>query len=393
MSALMPVRTLLLTLGLLTSGLAGGASAQPVSTTAPPAGRPAGAAMGLGAEVPAGFTQQTVVRRLSGGTDMAFAPDGRLFVTLKSGVLRYRRTTGAVATLLDLSRKVDDSGERGLLGIAVDPRFATNHHLYLVYTHRATGTLPAHNRLVRVTERNGRLAPGSERLLFRFNAVRAGNHVGGSVHVGRDGKLYISHGENARAAEAQSLSNLLGKIVRLNRNGTIPTDNPFYARTTGRNRAIWVRGLRNPFKFAFDPGSSRGFVNDVGAQTWEEINRLVEGGNYGWPVHEGPENDPQYVPPVFAYRHGDTGSTGCSITGGEFYRPARRNFPIGYVGDYFFADLCNGWVRRYDPGTDRVTPFADGLGRPVDLEVSRRGALYVLVIGNPGRVLRIRFSR
>ena len=199
--------------------------------------------------------------------------------------------------------------------------------------------------------------------------------------MSRDGKLYVSHGENGRRDEAQSLRNLLGKIVRLNRNGTIPRDNPFYARTTGRNRAIWVRGLRNPFKFAFDPGSSRGYVNDVGAQTWEEINRLAKGGNYGWPVHEGPENARGYLPPIFAYRHGGTGSTGCSITGGEFYRPARRDFPARYVGDYFFADLCNGWVRRYDPGTDRVTRFADGLGSPVDLEVGRRGALYVLVFG------------
>jgi glucose/arabinose dehydrogenase len=393
MSAVMPVPAFLLTLGLLGSGLAGGAAALPSSTAVRHAAGPAETAAAVAARaVPSGFSQQTVMPGLPGGTDMAFAPDGRLFVTLKSGVVRYRRTNGTVATLLDFSQKVDDSGERGLLGVAVGPRFATNPHLYLVYTHRATGTLPTHNRLVRVTVRNGSLAPGSERLLFRFNSQSAGNHVGGSVHVGPDGKLYVSHGENARAAEAQSLGNLLGKIVRLNRDGTIPTDNPFYTRTTGRNRAIWARGLRNPFKFAFDPGSSRVFVNDVGAQTWEEINRLAKGGNYGWPVHEGPENARRFVPPVFAYRHGATGSTGCSITGGEFYRPARRNFPVGYVGDYLFADLCNGWVRRYDPGADRVTPFADGLDRPVDLEVSRRGALYVLVFGQPGRVEQIRFT-
>lgn len=180
--------------------------------------------------------------------------------------------------------------------------------------------------------------------------------------------------------------------MRLNRNGTIPTDNPFYARTAGRNRAIWARGLRNPFKFAFDPGTSRAYVNDVGEHTWEEINRLAKGGNYGWPAYEGPENARRYLPPIFAYGHGDTGSTGCSITGGEFYRPAHRNFPVGYVGDYFFADLCNGWVRRYDRDTDRATRFSDGLGSPVDLEVSRRGALYVLVYGDPGRVVRIRFT-
>jgi glucose/arabinose dehydrogenase len=384
----LPVRTILLTLALLGSGLAAGATSPPPTSVQPDAAK----STALAARVPSGFTQRTVMRRLPRATDMAFVPDGRLFVTLKSGVVRYRRTNGGVATLLNFSRKVNDTGERGLLGIAVDPQFGTNHHLYLVYTHRATGTQPIHNRLVRVTVRNGRLAPGSERLLFRFNGQRATNHVGGSVQVGRDGKLYVSHGENARDAQAQSLGNLLGKIVRLNRNGTIPAGNPFFNRTNGRNRAIWARGLRNPFKFTFDPGARRAFVNDVGAQTWEEINRLRKGGNYGWPAQEGPETSPRFSPPIFAYRHGATGTTGCSITGGEFYRAARRNFPARFVGDYFFGDFCNGWVRRYDPGTDRATGFATGLGSPVDLEVHRLGALYVLVHGTPGRVVRIRFN-
>jgi len=322
----MPFPMAFLAVGLLASGLAGGASAPPPPEAAPSSAVPAATATAVAARVPAGFTQHTVVPRLSSGTDMAFAPDGRLFITLKSGVVRYLRTNGTVGTLLDFSQKVDATGERGLLGVAVDPRFATNHHLYLVYTHRATGTTPIQNRLVRVTVRRGRLAPGSERLLFRFNAQRATNHVGGSVQVGPDGKLYVSHGENARSAQAQSPGNLLGKIVRLNRDGTIPRDNPFFTRATGRNRAIWVLGLRNPFKFAFDPGSSRGFVNDVGAGTFEEINRLARGRNYGWPVHEGPETAARYVPPIFAYRHGRTATTGCAITGGAFYRPARRNF-------------------------------------------------------------------
>ena len=390
MFALTPVRTILLTLGLLASGLAAGAASPSSSTAAQPA---AATATSLAARaVPAGFTQRPFMQGLTSATDMAFTPDGRLFVTLKGGVVRYRRTNGTVGTLLNFSRKVNDAGERGLLGVAVDPRFRVNHHLYLVYTHRATGTQPLHNRLVRVTVRRGRLARGSERLLFRFNGLRAGNHNGGSVQVGRDGKLYVSHGENARPAQAQSLRNLFGKIVRLNRNGTIPADNPFFNRTNGRNRAIWARGLRNPFKFTFDPGSSRGYINDVGAQTWEEIDRLRKGGNYGWPAQEGPENAPRFIPPIFAYRHGSTGTTGCSITGGEFYRPQRRNFPARFVGDYFFADLCGGWVRRYDPRTDRATRFATGLGNPVDLEVGRRGALYVLVFGSPGRVVQIRFT-
>ena len=388
MSVLTPLLTTLLTLVLLASGLALGAASQPAS----PAARTAAATAPASARLPAGFSQRTVVRRLTRATDMAFAPDGRLFITLKHGVVRYRRTNGSVATLLDFSRKIDDTGERGLLGIAVDPRFGTNHHLYLVYTHRATGTQPIRNRLVRVTVRNGRLARDSERTLFRFNGQRATNHVGGSVQVGRDGKLYVSHGENARQREAQSLDNLLGKIVRLNLDGSIPADNPFFTTANGRNRAIWVRGLRNPFKFTFDPGSSRGFINDVGAQTWEEINRLGKGRNFGWPIQEGPENAPRFTPPLFAYRHGGTQTTGCAITAGEFYRPARRNFPVRFVGDYFFSDLCNGWVRRYDPRTDRATGFASGLGAPVDLEVGQGGALWVLVHGSPGRIVRIRFN-
>jgi glucose/arabinose dehydrogenase len=389
MPVLRPVPAILVAVGLLTSGLA----AAGTSSSAPSSERsPAATAAPPSARVPPGFSQRTVMRQLARGTDMAFTPDGRLFVTLKRGVVRYRRTNGSVGTLLNFSRKVDDTGERGLLGIAVDPRFRTNHHLFLVYTHRATATQPLQNRLVRVTVRNGGLAGGSERLLLRFNRLRASNHVGGSVQFGRDGKLYVSHGENARKAQAQSLGNLLGKIVRLNRDGTIPSDNPFFNRTDGRNRAIWVRGLRNPFKFTFDPGAPRGFINDVGAQRWEEINRLRKGRNYGWPRHEGPENAARFTPPIFAYRHGGTATTGCSITGGEFYRAARRNFPARFVGDYFFGDFCNGWVRRYDPGTDRANDFASGLGSPVDLEVARSGALYVLVHGSPGRVVRIRFN-
>ena len=389
MSALMPVRTILLALALMASGLAAGAASPLSSTASHPA---ASTAAAPAARLPGGFTQRTVARRLARGTDMAFAPDGRLFITLKSGVVRYRRTSGKMATLLDFRRKVNDAGERGLLGIAVDPRYTTNHHLFLVYTHRAIGNQAIHNRLVRVTVRNGKLAPGSERMLFRFNSQRATNHVGGSVQIGRDGKLYVSHGENARAPQAQSLRNLRGKVVRLNRNGTIPRDNPFFTRANGRNRAIWVRGLRNPFKFTFDPGSSRGFINDVGAQTWEEIDRMARGGNYGWPVQEGPESSPRFIPPRFAYRHGSTGTTGCSITGGEFYRAQRRNFPARFVGDYFFSDLCGGWIRRYDPRTDRTAGFATGLSRPVDLEVGRLGALYVLLHGTPGRIVRIRFN-
>ena len=134
-------------------------------------------------------------------------------------------------------------------------------------------------------------------------------------------------------------------MLRINKDGTIPTDNPFYPTTLGNNRAIWALGLCNPFKFAVQPGTDTIFINDVGENSWEEINRGAAGANYGWPVHEGVANDPPYVDPIFAYGHGSTDTTGCSITGGVFYDPATAQFPAGYEGDYFFADICSGWIR------------------------------------------------
>jgi glucose/arabinose dehydrogenase len=218
--------------------------------------------------------------------------------------------------------------------------------------------------------------------------------MGGGIDFGKDGKLYISTGDNSTPANSQQLTNLFGKMLRINKSGTIPTNNPFYATTSGKNRAIWALGLRNPFKFAVQPGTGTIFINDVGGnipeEAWEEINRGVAGANYGWPVHEGVANDPLYMDPIYAYGHGGTPTTtGCAITGGAFYNPTTRRFPIGYVGDYFFADLCNGWIRRYDPASDTTTGFATGLGfGVVDLEVSNAGELYYLSRGS-GTVSKI----
>ncbi len=134
------------------------------------------------------------------------------------------------------------------------------------------------------------------------------------------------------------------------------------------------------------PGTGRIFINDVGAATYEEINDGIKGANYGWPVHEGPETDPKYTSPLFAYQHGNTATTGCAIAGGTFYNPTSVQFPPEYEGDYFFADLCSGWIRRldYDPSTGLyagVSGFATGLPNPVDLQVGPDGALYYLARG------------
>ena len=271
---------------------------------------------------------------------------------------------------------VNSIGERGLLGVAFDPDFQTNGFVYIYYT----ATTPAiHNRVSRVTANGDVAVAGSESILLELdNLSGATNHNGGALHFGPDGKLYIAVGENANGNNSQTLTNLLGKILRIDSNGAIPTDNPFFNQTSGRNRAIWALGLRNPFTFGFQNGTGRMFINDVGQNSWEEINDGLSGSNYGWPTTEGGTTVPGFVSPLYAYGHGGGTTEGCAITGGAFYNPPTVRFPSSYIGKYFFADYCNGWIRRYDPTSDTAAGFATGAGNVVDLAVSGSGKLYYL---------------
>lgn len=328
------------------------------------------------AKLPSGFGQSRVATGLDRPTAMALAPDGRIFVAEQTGRLRVIKN-GRLLSRPFAAFNVNSEGERGLLGVAFDPNFNRNGFVYVYFT---AGSQPVHNRVVRLKAAGDRAS--GRKLIFRLdNLSRATNHNGGALHFGRDGKLYVAVGDNARAENAQTLRNLKGKMLRINRDGSIPKDNPFYKKARGKNRAIWARGLRNPFSFAVSRDTGRMYINDVGQKTWEEINVGARGANYGWPRHEGPERDRRFKPPVFAYRHGTGPTTGCAITGGAFYDPVKVRFPRGYVGDYFFADFCNGWIRRLDPGTRKVTPFASGIANPVDLKVGRGGNLYYLERG------------
>jgi glucose/arabinose dehydrogenase len=318
---------------------------------------------------------------------MEFAPDGRLFVCLQGGTLRVIKN-GALLPTPFLTVSVDSSGERGLLGVTFDPDFATNHFVYVYYT---VATSPRHNRVSRFTASGDVALANSEAVILELdNLSTATNHNGGAIHFGPDGKLYIAVGENANGSNSQTLSNLLGKVLRINADGTIPTDNPFF-NTTGARKEIWALGLRNPFTFAFQPGTNRLFINDVGQNTWEEINDGIAGSNYGWPTTEGPTSNPSFRSPLFSYGHGSTSTTGCAIVGGGFYNPTTVQFPASYVGKYFFADLCTGWVRLFDPSNNTASDFATGIANPVDLKVAADGSLYYLSIGSAA-VFRIQYS-
>jgi glucose/arabinose dehydrogenase len=345
--------------------------------------------------LPQGFQDANVVSGLSRPTAMQFAPDGRLFVAQQDGQLRVIKN-GVLLSTPFVSLTVNSSGERGLLGVAFDPDFVNNRFVYLFYT-ATTPTI--HNRISRFTANGDVAAAGSEVVLLDFETLNATNHNGGALHFGVDGKLYAAHGENASRNNSQSLTNLLGKIIRMNPvpdpTAQVPTDNPFFSSATGKNRLIWVLGLRNPFTFTIQPGTGLTYINDVGEVTWEEIDEARAGRNFGWPATEGAFNAssfPQFTNPVYSYRHSGSTPSGCAITGGAFYNPPVPTFPASYIGKYFFADYCSGWIYVLDPASPAtVTQFATAVSSPVDLKIGPDGALYYLArgAGSVGKIVSL----
>ncbi len=336
-----------------------------------------------GATLPAGFTESLVASGLNTPTAMQFAPDGRLFVCEQNGRLRVIKN-GALLSTPFLTVTVSSSGERGLLGVAFDPDFAVNQFVYVYYT----ATSPTiHNRVSRFTASGDVAAPGSEVVLLDLENLTATNHNGGALAFGPDDKLYIAVGENAVASNAQSLSNRLGKVLRLNKDGSIPTDNPFYTTATGGNRAIWALGLRNPFTFAFSPSGTSMFINDVGQGTWEEINDGAAGANYGWPDTEGATTDPRFVTPRYSYPHSERHAARSSAA--RSTRPMTAQFPERLPQRLFLRRLLRRMDSQLDPANgNSVTTFATGISSPVDLKVADDGSLYYLArgVGRRGRI-------
>ncbi|MEP6994637.1 MAG: PQQ-dependent sugar dehydrogenase [Acidobacteriota bacterium] len=340
------------------------------------------------ATLPGGFTE-TIFSGFSSPTSMVVAGDGRIFVCQQGGSLRVIKDDALLPTAV-LTVVVDSNGERGLLGVALDPNFSQNNSIYVYYT---SPTPAVHNRLSRFTLSGDVAVPGSELVLLDLdNLSTATNHNGGALHFGNDGKIYVAVGDNASGSNAQSFTILFGKILRLNSDGTIPV-NPFDSQTTGKYKAIWAMGLRNPFTFAFrSTGSPAMLINDVGQSSWEEIEVGTGGANYGWPDCEGPCSPPNplYTDPLYYYGH--TGGA-CAITGGDFYNPQVPGFPNQYVGQYFFADYCAGWIHRIDPVTAVETDFATGISFPVDVQVGYDGKLYYLSYGTgAGTVGRVQYT-
>ena len=321
---------------------------------------------------PAGFERVDFVTGFGSPTAMAFAPDGRLFVAEQGGSLRVIKG-GSLLTTPFLTVPVVFSGEKGLLGVAFDPNFSANDYVYIYYTDSLTGQ----NRISRFTAD----APDSDVAdplseLVILDNIPAGSsccHNGGALHFGTDGMLYAAVGDAQTGTNSQDKTTLAGSLLRIdavNHPTIIPADNPFVGDGDGVREEIWAWGLRNPFTFAIEPGTGKIHINDVGQNAWEEINLGIAGANYGWPTCEGTCTSPPLVDPIHQYAHGGS----AAITGGVFYDGAQ--FPAEYVGDYFFADYLQGFIKRLKPDNS-VLDFETVSGI-IDLDVGPDGALYLL---------------
>jgi len=317
---------------------------------------------------------------------------GRLFIVEKTGAIRILDlNTGSVLGTPFLTVPVDSSGERGLLGVTFDPDYASNGFFYI---YRTVATPATHNVVERYqVSSNPNLANAGSRqtVIDLDNLSGATNHNAGWIGFGPDNDLYIATGDNANSANAQTLSNLLGKILRIDVDGglpyQLPSDNPFVS-TPGARPEIFALGLRNPWRASFDSASGALFIGDVGENTIEEINLGQKGANYGWPNSEGPSSNPAFVNPIAFYGR----SVGNSVTGGYVYNGESD----GLNGQYFYTDFGSHrlFTLRFDGAnwisTDRTSQVQTNVGtinNPSSFGEDGRGNLYVVDID--GEVYRL----
>ena len=390
--------------------------------------------------LPSGF-EDTLVTGITSPTALAFTPDGRLLITTKGGQLRiYQNNQLLAASAINLSARLCAQSERGLLGVAVDPLFASNNFVYFYYTFNNNGTCV--NRVARfVLSANNTISTTSETVLIDNIHSTAGNHNAGDLHFGKDGLLYISVGDagcdyagDSGCAGANDAARdkhvLLGKILRITRDGAIPAGNPYQGANSGRCNVTgsttannWCQetfasGLRNPFRIAFDPNASatRFFINDVGQGAWEEIDEGISGADYGWNIREGHcangsttnctnqptinVNNQILTNPIFDYPRGCAANTvsGASITGGAFV--PNGFWASEYDDSYLFGDYVCGKIFRIKPngsGGYTASEFTAGLGSSSAVAMifgpyQTTQALYYTTFANGGEVRRIRYT-
>ena len=386
-----------------------------------------------------GFTAETVVTLpIYQAVGLTFAPDGRLFVWQKNGQVRIVKNGQLLSQpFFALGNKVNVSGDRGLIGLALDPNFASNGYVYLLYVYEGGGN-PGDNgpktaRLTRLqadpANPDVALANSEVVLLGTLSNAPCSQyaegsdcmasdsiaHTIGTVRFAPDGKLLVGMGDGASpffldplAFRAQNLNYYNGKLLRLNPDGTAPSDNPFYDGTNSVRSKVYAYGLRSPYRFGVHPTTGEIIIGDVGHTTWEELNR-GRAANFGWPCYEGvgPMQGFQgafpsqcasvsaVTAPLHTYAHATDGEDDdeAAVVGGSYYTATQ--FPPKYRGNFFFADYVKNFIRRvvFDSNNNvaSIENFATNLTTLVSLELGPDGALYYLEL-ETGKLRRIRFT-
>jgi glucose/arabinose dehydrogenase len=337
--------------------------------------------------VTGGATPRLSVTTLQSGLrlpwDVALLPDGRMLVSERVGNLLVYQSS--VPGSLQLANNpvvgTRQNGEGGLMGIAVDPAFASNSFIYVCSSRDDEGQY--RNQVLRYKLIGNQIA--FDGFVIRRGMAAAGNHNGCRLRFGPDGKLWITMGDAGNLRNGQDPNSLNGKVLRINTDGTIPADNPVIPGSAGRS-AIYTWGNRNPQGLAFEPGTGTPYETEHGDDTHDEINILVAGGNYGYPLFRGPVGRPGYIDPAWS-------------SGNVTIAPSGADFVVGpqwgaWSGSLFVAQLKETDLRRFElfAGTVRQTNilFDNTYGRLRSVVFGPDGALYVTTSnGTADRVLRI----
>jgi len=363
--------------------------------------------------LPTNYTQTTIISGLVNPVAFDWLPDGRYVLTLKgsnsfpstNSIIKIYSSSGAsLGDFYDLSSVTDSDFERGLLGITVDPDFTNNHYVYAYYNYRNSAQTDFRIRVVRLTE-NANVGTNPTLILdhqYATSNLYSGNHFGGIIKInpGEPTKLYIEIGDiaynqgNATLNYANKLTNPYGKVLRINTDGTIPTDNPFYDDgnpLAGNDDRIWSYGHRNMFGMCFSPVSDSMYVSENGWNDWDEFNIIHKGANYGWSSCEGnftvntsgatttPCSNPAFTAPLTTWGVPLPAVTGCVYYSGTVM-PEFDNHILVADNDYGrIYDLTLGNAPAYDIVTSKVT-FADitALRGLTDIKQGINGCIYAL---------------
>ncbi len=369
----------------------------------------------------------TVVSGLVEASTFAFAPDGRIFIVEKPGVVRVFKDGALLpAPLIDIQDRVNSFWFRGLLGLAIDPDFFSNGYVYLLYTYEHDPDDyegPKTARLTRVTVVGDEASPDTEVVILgTVSGAPCGDfppgadcipgdaqhHTASDIRFAAGGTLFVTIGDAAPNAveelslRAQDLDSLAGKVLHINPDGTGVAGNPFWNGDPNANRSkVWARGLRNPFRLTVRPDTGIPYLGDVGWAGWEEINVVRSGANLGWPCYEGVGHQLDYepdpvcqalyllepgavTPPLYAYPTPPSGS----VTGGDF----ATTYSGPQAGAYFFGDWARSWIKYMTVNDDdeliAIQDFATSADGPVAFKTGLDGEIYYLAY-NEGELRHI----